>query len=405
MERIPSVFLKPGRDKRVAAGHPWAYSNEIRMDADAKSLEPGTVATLQRVDGKPLGTGTFNPHGLIAFRIFRRRGPIDRAFVARRLKRALDMRRRLYETPHYRLIHGEADGLPGLVVDRFGSIAVVQARTAGTEALLDPVIEALVEAIGPDAVVLRNDGAWRQVEGLDAYVRVAFGEVNAPVPVVEGGLRFLADPVAGQKTGWFFDQRPNRAFTAGLCREGGSMLDVYCHGGGFALNAAAAGSSEVLAIDRSGTALDLARRAADENGLSDRCAFAEGDAFAEMERLGHEGARFTVVACDPPAFVKSRSALKSGLKGYRKLARLAAKLVEPGGFLFLASCSLNVGRADFAYEAARGIAGAGRSGRIIYAAGAGPDHPVHPQLPESATLKVLVLHLECHPGNVGLMSG
>ena len=212
--------------------------------------------------------------------------------------------------------------------------------------------------------------------------------------MIEGKLRFLADAVAGQKTGWFFDQRPNRAFVAGLSRGGGSMLDVFCHSGGFALNAAAAGASEVLAIDRSGAALDLARQAADENGLAERIAFAEGDAFAEMERLGHENAKFTVVACDPPAFVKSKSALKSGLKGYRKLARAAARLVEPGGYLFLASCSLNVDRESFAAEAARGISGAGRKGRVIYSGGAGPDHPVHPHLPESATLKALVLNLD-----------
>ncbi len=394
MSQIPSVFLKPGRDKRVSGGHPWAFSNEIRMDSDAKSLEPGCVATLQRVDGKPLGIGTFNPHCLIAFRIFARLGPIDRAFIAGRLRRALDLRQRLFEAPHYRLVNGEADGLPGLVVDRFGAVAVVQARTMGAEALLGPVIEAIDEVIAPDAVVLRNDGAWRRAEGLDTYVRVAKGEVKAPVPVIEGNLRFLADPVAGQKTGWFFDQRPNRAFAAGLCRGGGSMLDVFCHSGGFALSAAAAGAGHVLAIDRSGAALDLARMAAELNGLMDRCAFAEGDAFAEMERLSGEGARFTVVACDPPAFVKSRSALKSGLKGYRKLARLAAGMVEPGGFLFLASCSLNVDRESFAAEAARGITGAGRGSRVIYEGGAGPDHPVHPRVPESAYLKAMVLHLD-----------
>lgn len=394
MSQYPSVFLKPGRDKRVSGGYPWAYSNEIRMDSGAKSLAPGCIATLHRVDGKPLGTGTFNPHALIAFRIFAPHGAIDRDFIAGRLRGALDLRGRLYDEPHYRLINGEADGLPGLVVDRFGDVAVIQARTAGAEALLGPVIEAIDEVIAPAAVVLRNDGAWRRAENLDTYVRVAKGEVPGPVPVIEGNLRFLADAVAGQKTGWFFDQRPNRAFVGGLSRGGGSMLDVFCHSGGFALYAAAAGASEVLAIDRSGGALDLARRAAEENGLSGRCTFAEGDAFAEMERLGGEGAKFTVVACDPPAFVKSKSALKSGLKGYRKMARLAAKLVEPGGYLFLASCSRNVDRDSFATEAARGIAGAGRVARIIYAAGAGPDHPVHPRLPESAYLKALVLHLD-----------
>jgi 23S rRNA (cytosine1962-C5)-methyltransferase len=394
VSEIPSVFLKPGRDRRVSGGHPWAFSNEIRMDSGAKSLDPGCIATLKRVDGKPLGTGTFNPHSLIAFRIFARQGPIGRDFIADRLRRALKLRERLFEAPHYRLINGEADGLPGLVVDRFGDVAVVQARTRGTEALLDPIVEAIDEVIAPTAVVLRNDGAWRQAENLDTYVRVAKGDVNGPVPVIEGDLKFLADAVAGQKTGWFFDQRPNRAFVAGLSRGGGAMLDVFCYSGGFALGAVAAGASEVLAIDRSGAALDLARQAAADKGLGDRCTFTEGDAFTEMGRLAKEGAEFSVVACDPPAFVKSKSALKSGLKGYRKLARAAARLVQPGGYLFLASCSLNVDRDSFTAEVAKGIAGAGREGRIIYSAGAGPDHPVHPKLPDSATLKALVLHLD-----------
>lgn len=394
MPQIPSVFLKPGRDRRVSGGHPWAFSNEIRMDSDAKSLDPGCIATLKRVDGKPLGTGTFNPHSLIAFRIFARQGPIGRDFIADRLRRALKLRERLIEAPHYRLINGEADGLPGLVVDRFGDVAVVQARTRGTESLLDPIVEAIDEVIAPAAVVLRNDGAWRQAENLDTYVRVAKGDVKGPVPVIEGDLKFLADAVAGQKTGWFFDQRPNRAFVAGLSRGGGAMLDVFCYSGGFALGAVAAGASEVLAIDRSGAALDLARQAAADNGLGDRCTFTEGDAFTEMERLAKEGAEFSVVACDPPAFVKSKSALKSGLKGYRKLARAAARLVQPGGYLFLASCSHNVDRDSFTAEVARGITGAGRDGRIIYSGGAGADHPVHPHLPESAYLKALILHLD-----------
>ena len=394
MPQIPSVFLKPGRDRRVSGGHPWAYSNEIRMDSEAKSLDAGCVATLHRVDGKPLSMGTFNPHSLIAFRIFATQGPIDRAFIAGRLRRALGMRERLFEVPHYRLINGEADGLPGLVVDRFGDVAVVQARTRGAEALLDPIIEAIDEVIAPAAVVLRNDGAWRRAEDLDTYVRIAKGGVPGPVTVIEGDLRFLADVEAGQKTGWFFDQRPNRAFVAGLCRGGGAILDVFCHSGGFALGAAAAGADQVLAIDRSSAALGLAQQSAEENGLTGRCTFTEGDAFAEMERLGKEGTEFSVVACDPPAFVKSKSALKSGLKGYRKLARAAAKLVQPGGYLFLASCSHNVDRDSFAAEAARGITGAGRDGRIIYSGGAGADHPVHPKLPESAYLKALVLHLD-----------
>ena len=392
-DTIPRIFLNPGRDKRGGAGHPWIYANEIRMDAEAKAVAAGSTVAVHRVDGKPLGVGTFNPHCLIAFRLFARDpgAALDHAFLARRLQRALQLRQRLFERPFYRLVHGEADGLPGLVVDRFDDVVCLQAGTAGMEALLPAVLDALEETLSPRAVVLRNDSAARRLEGLDPYVRVARGAVDGPVEVAEGDVRFLADPLEGQKTGWFFDQRDNRAFMAGLSR-GGRMLDVYCYGGGFALAAAAAGATEVLAVDSSAPALDLAQRAAGLNGLDGRCTFLGGKAFEELERLA--GERFRVVAADPPAFVKSRKDLRAGLKGYRKLARLAAGLVEPGGFLFLASCSHNVEAALFADEVARGVARAGRGGRVIRAAGAAPDHPVHPFLPESAYLKTLVLELD-----------
>jgi 23S rRNA (cytosine1962-C5)-methyltransferase len=211
--------------------------------------------------------------------------------------------------------------------------------------------------------------------------------------VREGNLTFLADPLGGQKTGWFFDQRDNRAFVAGLC-PGKRVLDVYSYAGGFAVSAAAAGAFRVTAVDRSENALDLARQAATLNNVSADIAFERSDAFDALARLGEDGERFGVVIADPPAFVKSRKDLKSGLKGYRKLARMAARLVEPGGFLFLASCSHNANAEQFAAEVATGIARTGRTGRILRFAGAAPDHPVHPHLPESAYLKAITLQLD-----------
>ena len=393
MDPLPRIFLVPGGDRRLRLGHPWVYANEIRMDAEARAVAAGSPAAVHRVDGKPLGVGTFNPHCLIAFRLFARdpAAIVDHAFLARRLERALRLRQRLFARPFYRLVHGEADGLPGLVVDRFDDVVCLQAGTAGMEALLPAVVDALEETLKPHAVVLRNDGAQRRLEGLEPYVRVARGEVDGPVEVAEGDVRFLADPLEGQKTGWFFDQRDNRAFMAGLSR-GGRMLDVYCYGGGFALAAAAAGATEVLAVDSSAPALDLAQRAARLNGLDRRCTFLGGKAFEELERLA--GERFRVVAADPPAFVKSRKDFRAGLKGYRKLARPAAGPVAPGGFLFVASCSHNVDAEAFARQVSRGLADAGRHGSILRASGAGADHPVHPDLPESAYLNTLTLRLE-----------
>ena len=391
---LPRVFLLPGRDRRTTGGHPWVFSNEIRMDAEAKALPPGSLVSAHRVDGKPLGVGTFNPHSLIAFRRFSGGigAAVDGAFISDRLFRARALRERLFDAPFYRLIHSEADGLPGLVVDRFGEAVVVQAGTAGMEALLPEVLAALDEVLAPATVVLRNDGAFRRLENLEQYVRVAKGEGDGPIEVPEGGVRFQADLAAGQKTGWFFDQRDNRAFVAAL--GGRRVLDVYCHTGGFALRAAAAGADGVIAVDSSAKALELAATAAEANGLAGRCEFVRGEAFQELERLAESRERFDVVVADPPAFVKTRKDLKSGLKGYGKLFRMAARLVAPGGFLFAASCSHNVEPAPFAETVAGAIGRAGRVGRIIRASGAGPDHPVHPNLAETAYLKALVLQLD-----------
>ena len=391
----PRVHLMPGRDRRVAAGYPWAFSNEIRMDAETKALAPGTVATLHRVDGKPYGVGTLNPHALIAFRLFERdaEAAVDAAFLAARIDRALGLRRRLYPEPFYRLVHAEADGLPGVVVDRYGEVLAVQANTAGAERLTPALLDALERTLAPTAIVLRNDSRARTLEGLATEVRLAKGTLDGPAVVRERGLVFPADVLGGQKTGWFFDQADNRAFAAALA-EGGAMLDVYCHTGGFAVAAAAAGARSVVGIDSSEPALDLARRAAERNAVGDRCAFRRADAFEALGALADDPRRFRLVACDPPAFVRSKKELGAGIKGYRKLARLAAPLVEPGGFLFVASCSHNVEPAAFASEIAIGLGRAGRAGRIVRAAGAGPDHPVHPQLPESAYLKTLTVQLD-----------
>ena len=392
---LPRVFLQHGRDRRVVEGHPWAYSNEIRMDAETKALPPGTVVTLHRVDGKPLGVGSFNPHALISFRLFDRdpRATIDEGFFVRRLKRALDLRRRFFDRPFYRMIHAEADALPGLIADLFGDVVVLQLNTAGMESLTPTLLAALDETLAPEAIVLRNDSRMRASEGLGSEVVVAKGQVGETIEVREGDLVFAADVVSGQKTGWYFDQRENRAVVSPLA-AGGRMLDVFCYSGGFAVSAACRGAIEVVGLDSSEAALGLARRAARTNRVEEICQFRRADAFEELQRLAKTGERFQVVVADPPPFVKSRKELGSGLRGYRKLARLAATLVEPGGFLFVASCSHNVEPGPFAAEVVKGLAAAGRTGRIVRSAGAGADHPIHTHLPETAYLKSLLVHVD-----------
>jgi 23S rRNA (cytosine1962-C5)-methyltransferase len=389
----PVIRLAKGRSKRLRAGHPWVFSNEIEMGPEAKALPPGSLVTLMDAGDERLGVATFNPHSLIAARILSRRAAdsVDAGFLAERLRAALALREALFPTPHYRLVHSEADRLPGLIVDRYGDVLAVQTNTAGMEMLLPVLLEAFAAVLAPAAVVLINDSPVRKLEGLEQYHRVAQGSLDGPVELVENGCRFVADLTGGQKTGWFFDQRDNRAFMARLAK-GRRVLDVYTYAGGFAVQAAMAGAVETVAVDRSEHSLELAARAAALNGVA--VAVVRAEAFAEMERLALAGERFGVVIADPPAFVKSRKDLGAGAKGYRKMARLAAALVEPGGFLLCASCSHHMPADQFAEEIGHGLHLAGRSGRILRGAGAGPDHPLHPWLPESAYLKALVYQLD-----------
>ena len=394
-ETRPSVTLLGGEHRRAEGGHPWVYSNEVRMDAAAKALAPGSLVTLRRADDSPLGVAMFNPHTLLAARLLDRdtTRPIGRRFLARRIGRALKLRERLFDMPFYRLVHAEADGLPGLVIDRFGAVLVVQSNAAGMARLEPIVLDALSELLSPAAIVLRNDSPARGLEGLASEARVARGRLGGPVEVHENGAVFRADLVGGQKTGWFFDQRDNRRFVAALTR-GARVLDLYCFTGGFAVQAARAGAAAVLGVDRSAPALTLASETAELNGVSETCSFRRAEAFAEAAGLAARGERFDVVIADPPAFARSRKDVPVAMRGYRKLARLAASVTAGGGILFVASCSFHVGAADFAEAVRRGLADAGRAGRILRLAGADADHPVHPALPETAYLKTLTLALD-----------
>jgi 23S rRNA (cytosine1962-C5)-methyltransferase len=393
--RYPSIHLLPGQDRRPRAGHPWVYSNELRMDAAAKALPPGEPVCLFASDGRPLAIALFNPHSLIAARVITRNkdATIDATFVERRLARALRLRERLFDQPYYRLAHAEADGLPGLVVDRFGDVVVCQLNAAGMASLEPAIIESLERLLAPRAIILRNDSLVRELEGLGQEVRLASGTLAGPVEVVENGVTFLIDPLEGQKTGWYYDQRDNRAFVARLA-GGQAMLDLYSYSASFGLQAAAAGAIHVLAVDRSQLGLDLAKASAERNGLAERLETVREDAFAALDRLATEKQRFGIVVADPPAFVRSKKELKQGLRGYRKLARACGPLVAEEGILAIACCSHNVPEDAFADEVRRGLRDAGRGGRLLRRAGAGPDHPSHPALPESAYLKCLVYVLD-----------
>lgn len=392
---IPEIRLQAGRHKRARQGHPWVFSNEIEMDAAAKALPPGGLVRLIDASGRALGIATFNPHPLIAARILSRDPDtaIDRDFLIARLQAALAVRETLYTVPYYRLVHAEADGLPGLIVDRFGDVCVVQVNTAGMERLGDELTEALQTVLAPKTIVFRNDSAVRNLEGLALETRIVGAAPDGPIEVMENGGIFFADPREGQKTGWFYDQRDNRAFVAALSKDR-RVADFYSYTGGFAVSAALAGAREVHAFDRSQSALDFATRAATANGVADRFQATRGDAFQSLHGFATSGETFDVVVADPPAFVKSKKDYQAGIRGYRKLFRLAAQIVAPGGFLFAASCSHHVDAPSFADAVRRALADAGRTGRILRTSGAAPDHPVHPFLPETGYLKGQMIQLD-----------
>ena len=389
----PLIRLNPGQERRLKSGHPWAFSNEIHMQGEFRQMPEGLAVRLEGDDGWRLGTFAFNPHSLIAARLLDRdpAAEIDAAWVRRRIAAAAALRARIEDGAFHRLVHAEADGLPGLVVDRYGEVAVVQANSAWADRMMPEIVAALLEELPLRAVVGRNDSPARAQEGLSPEVMLLHGS-DATAAVEEGGVRFAVDALAGQKTGWYFDQRRNRDRVAALA-GGARVLDVFCHVGAFGLRCAAGGASAVTLVDSSAPALELGLAAAAANGFSGVQA-RRGDAFEVMAEAAHAGEQYDIVVCDPPAFAKSKKDQAAGLRAYGRMARLAAALVAPGGFLFVASCSHHAPLEAFAAAVAEGLWRARRGGRILATTGAGPDHPVHPHLPESAYLKAQLLQLD-----------
>jgi 23S rRNA (cytosine1962-C5)-methyltransferase len=393
---LPVVRLKPKAEARaIRHGFPWVYADELVTDRRTQSLAPGALAVLEDGERRPLGLVTVNVKSKIIARMLDRdpEAVIDEAWFAARLARAEALRARVYPGPFYRLVHAEADGLPGVVIDRFGSVAVVQPNAAWAEALLEPLVAALIRVTGVETVVKNGTGRARGLEGLTEETVLLAGKITGPVPVPMNGATYMADVMGGQKTGLFFDQRPNHAFAANLAK-GARVLDVFSHVGGFGLAALAGGADHALAVDGSATALALAEQGAAASGFADRFATRQGDAFDVLEALGAEGQVFDLVICDPPAFAPAKPALEAGLRAYERVARLAAPLVSPGGYLVLCSCSHAADLTAFRNASARGIGRGGRRGQLLHTGFAGPDHPMLPQLAESGYLKSLFFRLD-----------
>ena len=393
---LPTVRLMPKADARaIRHGFPWVYANELVTDRRTKAIPAGGVAVLEDAERRPMGLVAVNPASKIVCRMLDTdpAAVIDKAWFASRIARALAHRERLYAEPFYRLIHAEADGLPGVVIDRFGDVAVVQPNAAWADARIEELGAALAEVAGVSTIIMNGTGRARGLEGLPEETRLLTGEApTAPILVPMNGATYMADVMGGQKTGLFYDQRPNHAFAAGLAK-GAKVLDVFSHVGGFGLAMLAGGAASALAVDGSAPALALAGQGAAAMGVADRFATRQGDAFDVMTALAAEGQTFDVVVCDPPAFAPNKQALEAGLRAYERVARLAAPLVKEGGYLGLCSCSHAADLSRFRAASARGIGRAGRRSQIVYTGFAGPDHPLMPQLAESGYLKAVFFRL------------
>ena len=390
-EQIPALILRKHEERRLRAGHLWVYSNEVdTRRTPLGGFEPGQVAAVQAVNGRFLGYATVNPHSLICARLLSRDPDVvpGRSLLVHRFKVALGLRERLFEQPGYRLVNGEADGLPGLVVDRYDDVLVAQITTAGMEAMREDIIAALDKVLGPRAIWLRNDSPVRELEGLACYSECALGDVPGNLTVFENGLRFEAPLAQGQKTGWFYDHRDNRARLARYV-AGRRVLDVFSYLGGWGVQAAVAGASGVVCADSSQAALDGVRRNAALNGVDGRVTTVHGDAFEVLRGLRDEQERFDVVILDPPAFIKRRKDQKAGEEAYRRINELAMRVMRRDGILVSASCSFHLPRERLQQLVLRASRHIDRSLALLEQGGQAPDHPVHPAIPETAYLKAL----------------
>jgi 23S rRNA (cytosine1962-C5)-methyltransferase len=392
----PIVRLMPKANARaIRHGFPWVYANEMVTDRRTKALAPGSLAVLQDELRQPLGLVSVNPNSKIIARVLDTDpdAQLDHEWFVAKIARALKLREQLFDAPFYRLIHAEADGLPGIVIDRFGDTCVIQPNAAWADVHLPMLAAAVAEVTGIKNILKNAAGRTRALEGLDDASGVVIGAApDGPIAVTMNGATYMADLIGGQKTGLFFDQRPNHEFISRLSK-GARVLDVFSHVGGFGLAALANGASSALAVDGSVPALELATQGAVAAGFGDKFSTRKGDAFDVLTSLRAEGAQFDVIVCDPPAFAPSRQALEAGLRAYERIARLAAPLVAEDGILGLCSCSHAADLAQFRAASVRGIGRGGRRASIIHTGYAGPDHPMLPQLAESGYLKALFFRL------------
>jgi len=378
----------------LRAGHLWVYSNEVDTAATPLSaFEPGQPVQIQAHNGKPLGCGYVNPHSLICSRLVSRdpSQTLGRSLLVHRLNVALSLRERLFDAPCYRLVYGEGDALPGLVVDRFGDVLVVQITTAGMERARDHILDALDRVLKPRGILLRNDTPVRAMEGLDSYVE-ALGEVPESVDVLENGAGFQAPLSGGQKTGWFYDQRDNRARMTSYVR-GCRVLDLFSYVGAWGIEAALAGAKQVHCVDASQSALDALAANAERNGVAGAVHTVRGDAFSVLKDLRENREQFDVVILDPPAFIKRRKDMDAGAEAYQRINQMAMQVLSRDGTLISASCSFHLEAQRLQRILLQSSRHLDRSLQLLDRGRQSPDHPVHPAIPETEYLKALYCRL------------
>lgn len=385
------LFLRRGADRRLRGGHLWIYSNEVDTARNPLGkFTAGDLVVVRDASGGLLGSAYMEPQALICGRVY---APgealdLDRHLIERRLSTALSGRQMAFDKPFYRLVYGDSDTLPGVVIDRFGDYLVVQCNNAGIERYREQLVAALVEVLQPAGILMRGDSRLRREQGLSANAEVVHGEVPPQVELEENGVRFMAPVFEGQKTGWFYDHRMSRARLATWV-AGRSVLDVYSYTGGWGVQAAAFGAREVTCLDSSAQALEGVQANAGRNDLQDRVATLRGSAPETMSSLQQQGRSFDVVILDPPAFVQRRKDLKKGITAYRRINELGLKLLHPGGLLVSASCSMHLSRADLMAAMQQAAVRADCQLRVVEQGAQGPDHPIHPAIPETEYLKAV----------------
>ncbi|MBD8495929.1 class I SAM-dependent rRNA methyltransferase [Pseudomonas syringae] len=392
---LPSLRLKANADRRLRNGHLWVYSNEIDVaTSPLNRFAAGDQAVLEAANGKPLGIVAMSPNNLICARLLSRdiKLALDKSLLVHRLNVALSLRERLFDKPFYRLVYGDSDLLPGLVVDRFDHILVVQLASATMEQHKDDVIAALVQVLKPSGILFKNDSSARDAEGLNRYVETVYGAVPEWVALEENGVKFEAPVLGGQKTGWFYDHRMNRARLAPYVK-GKRVLDLYSYIGGWGIQAGAFGASEVFCVDASAFALDGVERNAALNGFAEKVTCIEGDVFEALKELKASEERFDVIVADPPAFIKRKKDMKNGEGAYRRLNEQAMRLLSKDGILVSASCSMHLPEDDLQNILLQSARHLDRNIQLLERGGQGPDHPVHPAIVETRYIKSITCRL------------